>query len=42
MKIKRQTLDIQKLNLPTIELTQMTDEEICEEFGFCEILGFYE
>jgi len=34
MKLKRKTLPIQKLNFPTIDLTEMTDEEICEEFNF--------
>jgi len=36
MKLKRQTLDIQKMNLPIeyIDLTKMTREEICEQFGF--------
>jgi len=37
MKIKKQSLDIQKLNLPLIDLTEMTNEEICEEFDVKEI-----
>jgi len=37
MKLKRKTLPIQKLNLPLNDLTQMTKEEICEEFDFEEI-----
>jgi len=42
MKIKRQTVPIQKLNLPLNDLTQMTKEEICEEFELSEIYDFQE
>jgi len=34
MKLKKQTLDIQKLNLPTNDLTDLKKEKICELYWF--------
>jgi len=34
MKITKQKLDIQQMDLPVVYLDEMTNEEICEQFGF--------